>query len=40
MIGKTEGRRSRRQEDEVVGWHHPMDMSLSRLWEMMRGRGA
>ena len=22
-------------EDEMVGWHHgPMDMSLSRIWEL------
>ena len=22
MLGKTEGRRERGQQDEVVGWHH------------------
>ena len=28
-------------EDEMVGWHHDsMDMSLSRLWEMVMGREA
>ena len=27
-------------EDEMVGWHHPMDMSLSKLWEMVKDRGA
>ena len=25
MLGKTEGRRRRGQEDEMVGWHHPVD---------------
>ena len=28
-------------EDEMVGWHHrSMDMSLSKLWEMVKDRGA
>ena len=28
-------------EDEMVGWHHwPMDISLSKLWEMVKGRKA
>ena len=22
MLGKTEGRRRREQQDEMVGWHH------------------
>ena len=27
--------------DEMVGWHHqPMDMSLSRLWEMAKDKEA
>ena len=25
MLGKTEGKRRRRQEDEMVGWHHRLD---------------
>ena len=27
-------------EDEMVGWHHAMDMSLSKLWELVMGREA
>ena len=27
-------------EDEMVGWHHSMDMSLSKLWEMLKDREA
>ena len=27
--------------DEMVGWHHcSMDVSLSNLWEMVKGREA
>ena len=25
MLGKTEGRRKRGQEDEMVAWHHRLD---------------
>ena len=27
-------------EDEMVGWHHSMDMSLSKLGEMVKDREA
>ena len=27
-------------EDEMVGWHHPLDMSLSKFWELVMGREA
>ena len=27
-------------ENEMVGWHHLMDMSLSKLWEVVKDREA
>ena len=39
-LGKIEVRRRRGQQDETVGWHHSMGMSLSRLWEMVMDREA
>ena len=27
-------------EDEMIGWHHPMEMSLSKLPELVMDRGA
>ena len=41
MLGKTEGRRRRGGQDEKVGWHHNSGLvSLSKLWEMVKGGEA
>ena len=41
MLGKIEGRRRRgTTEDEMVGWHHSMDMSLVKLLELVMDREA
>ena len=41
-LGKIEGRRRRgTTEDEMAGWHHnSMDMSLSKLREIVKDREA
>ena len=28
------------REDEMPGWHHTMDMSLGKLWELAMDREA
>ena len=41
MLGKNEGRRRRRRQDEMVGWHqNSMDVSLNKLPEIMKNREA
>ena len=39
MLGKIEGKRRRAQQDEMVGGIIDlMDMSLSKLWEIVKDR--
>ena len=40
MLGKIEGRRRRGWQDEMAGWPHSGDMSLSKLWEMVKDMEA
>ena len=41
MLGKTEGRRRRGQQDEMVGGiTDSMDVSLSTLWELVMKPGV
>ena len=38
--GKDWGQEKWVTEDEIVWWHHAMDMSLSKLWEIVKDRNA
>ena len=39
MLEKIEGRRE--GEDKMVGWHHDlMEMSMSKLWDILKDREA
>ena len=40
MLEKVEGWRRRGREDEMVGWHHSMDMGLGGLQELVMDREA
>ena len=41
MLGKIEGRRRTRTEDEMVGWHHRLNgHELSKLRELVMDREA
>ena len=41
MLGKIEGKRRSRQQNEMVGWHHRLnDMSLSKLQQLVMDREA
>ena len=41
MVGKTERRNRREQQDDTVGWHHRLtDMCLSKVWELVMNREA
>ena len=40
MVGKIEGRGEGATEDEMVGWHQRLNVSLCKLWELMMDKEA
>ena len=42
MLGKTEGKRRRKQQRmiQLESLTDPMDMNLSKLWEIVKGKEA
>ena len=38
MLGKTRQEEKEATEDEMVRWQHLMDVSMSRLWEIVKDR--
>ena len=39
MLGEIGGQEEKgTTEDEMAGWHHSMDVSLSELWELVMDR--
>ena len=42
MLGKTEGKRRRKQQRviQLASLTDPMDMNLSKLWEIVKGKEA
>ena len=41
ILGNTEGRRRRGQENKMVGWHHQLDgHEFEQVWELVMDREA